>query len=169
MAVVAKKGSAITNADANILSNARVIRMSLWEAVGAAELANGDSIASTVRLCRVPSNARVSKVLLSCDAITSGAADVGVYKTPRDGGAVQDVDFFASAQSIATALANTDITHEADPADAGAGFGKADVEKPLWEALGLSADPMTEYDIALTLTAAAAAAGTVSLKVEYGL
>lgn len=169
MAVVNLKGSAITNADNKVLSNSRVFRTQIQEAVGTIELANGDSIASTYRLCRVPSNARVSRVLLSCDAITSGAADVGVYKTAKDGGAVVDVDFFASAQSIASALVHTDITHEADPADAGVGWGHADVEKPIWQALQLPSDPGGEFDIALTLTAAAAAAGTVSLKVQFGL
>lgn len=169
MAVVAVKSTGITNADAKVLNNARVFRGVLEEAVGTVEAANGDSIASVYRFCRVPSNARISRVLLSCDAITSGAGDVGVYKTARDGGAVVDVDFFGSAVSIASALSNSDITHEADPADAGAGFGQADVEKPLWQALGLTADPYIEYDIAVTLTAAAAAAGTMSMKVQFVL
>ena len=72
-----------------------------------------------------------------------------------------------TAQSLAAALVHTDVTHEADPADAGAGYGNADVEKPLWQALGLTADPNKLYDIAVTLTAAAGSAGTVSLKVQY--
>lgn len=169
MAVVALKSAAITNADAKTLNNARVFRAPVHEAVGTIEAANGDSIASVYRFCRVPSNARISRVLLSCDAITSGAGDVGVYKTARDGGAVVDVDFFGSAVSIASALSHSDITHEADPADAGAGWGQADVEKPLWQALGLTADPYIEYDIALTLTAATTAAGTMSMKVQFVL
>lgn len=169
MAVVTPKSAAITNADATPprLTNSRVIRGRLHESVGTLEVANGDSIASIFRLCRVPSNARMSQVLLSCDAITSAAADIGLYKTARDGGAVVDVDFFASAASIASALVNSDVTHEADPADGGAGFGHADSEKPLWECVGLTADPGGSYDIALTLTAAATAAGTVSLRTRY--
>lgn len=169
MAVVNLKGTAVTNADNKVLNNSRVFRTLLEEAVGTVELANGDSIGSTYRLCRLPSNARISRVLLSCDAITSGAGDVGVYKTYRDGGTVVDVDFFASAQSIATALVHSDVSHEADPADAGAGWGHADVEKPLWQALGLTADPYLEYDITLTLTAATTEAGTVSMKVQFGI
>lgn len=169
MAVVAVKSTGITNADAKVLNNARVFRGVLEEAVGTVEAANGDSIASVYRFCRVPSNARISRVLLSCDAITTCAGDVGVYKTARDGGAVVDVDFFGSAVSLASALSHSDITHEADPADAGAGWGQADVEKPLWQALGLTADPYIEYDIAVTLTAAAAAAGTMSMKVQFVL
>jgi hypothetical protein len=170
MAVELVKSAAITNSDAtppvaNALNNngARV-----KEVVGMGELSATASIASIVRLVRVPSNARISRVLLSCDAITSAAADIGIYDVARrNSGAVVDVDFFASAQSLAAALVNTDVGHEADPADAGAGFGLADVEKMLWQALGLTVDPGIEYDIALTLTAAATAAGTVVLRTTY--
>jgi hypothetical protein len=163
MAVVTTKGTAITNADAGTgtLTNAAVLGAVVKEAVGTLEAVSGDSIASVYRLCRVPSNARISRVLLSCDAITTCAGDVGVYKTAADGGAVVDADLFASAQSLASALANSDVTHES------AVFGVEDVEQPLWQSLGLSADPGLLYDIAVTLTAAAGSAGTVSLKVQY--
>lgn len=167
MAVVNTKSAGITNADAGTLSNARVINARIHEAIGTAEAANGDSIGSTYRLCRVPSNARISRILLSCDAITTCAGDVGVYRTAGDGGAVVDADHFASAQSLAAALVNQDVSHEADAADAGAGFGLADVEKPLWQTLGLTADPFVLYDIAVTLTAAAGSAGTIGLRVQF--
>ena len=121
------------------------------------------------RQVRVPSNARVSRVLLSCDAITTCAGDVGVYRTAADGGAVVDVDFFASAQSLSAALAHSDVTHEADAADAGVGYGLADTEKPLWQALQFTADPKCEFDIAITLTAAAGSAGTTSIKCDYAI
>lgn len=172
MAVELVKSAAITNADATpvVLNNPSVERGVLREMVGSGELSATASIASIVRLARVPSNARISRILLSCDAITSGAADVGVYYPQTIAGvagAVIDVDFFASAQSIAAALVHSDITHEADPADAGVGYGHADVAKPLWEALQLTADPGGYFDIALTLTAAATAAGTVALKAQF--
>jgi hypothetical protein len=50
-------------------------------------------------------------------------------------------------------------------------FGIEDVEKPLWEALGLTADPVRDYDIALTLTAANGAGATpdVTLRVRYAI
>ena len=68
-----------------------------------------------------------------------------------------DVDFFASALSLSGgALNGTDITFEA----AAAGGLITNAEKRVWEALGLTADPFKEYDIALTLTAAADATGT---------
>ena len=167
MAVVTPKGTIITNAEAGVLTNGAVYRGVLRDQAENIEVANGDSIASIYRLLRVPSNAVMSRLLLSCDAITSAAADIGVYRTTADGGAVVDVDFFASAQSIAAALVNTDITHEADPTDAGVGFGLADTRKMLWEALGFTSDPRCELDIAATLTAAATAAGTLGLRAQF--
>jgi len=172
MAVELVKSAAITNADATpvVLNNPSVERGVLREMVGSAELTSSASIASILRLARVPSNARISRILLSCDAITSAAGDVGVYYPQTIAGvagAVIDVDFFASAQSLAAALVHTDVTHEADPADAGVGYGHADVAKPLWEALQMTADPGGYFDIAVTLTAAATAAGTVALKAQF--
>lgn len=170
MAVVTTRSTAVTNADAATQTNnsQKIAGGRLRESVGTIEAVSGDSIASVYRLARVGSGVRISQIMLSCDAITTCAGDVGVYDVAAvNSGAVVDADFFASAQSLATALVNTDVTHEADAADAGAGFGLADVEKPLWQALGLSADPNKLYDIAVTLTAAAGSAGTVSMKVRY--
>lgn len=164
MAVVNTKAAAVTAADTSpqSLVSPKLLGAPLREAVGVVAVANGDSIGSTLRAVRVPSRARISQVLLNCTAITSGAADIGVYETAANGGAAVDADFFASAQSIATAIVtNTDVTHEAGV------YLQADTEKPLWQALALTADPNRFYDIVLTLTAAAAAAGSVSLKVRY--
>jgi hypothetical protein len=137
-------------------------------AVGTVEIVNADAINDVMRLVRLPSGAVVHEVLIFCDAITSAATDIGLHRTSRDGGAVVDRDFFASAVSIATAIVTgTNHAHEADPTDAGVGFGLADVAKPLWEALGLAADPNLHYDVTATLTAAATATGTLSVKVFY--
>jgi len=169
MAVVNTKSTAVTNADAATQTNLslKIAGGRIRESVGTVEAVNGDSIGSTFRLARIRSNDRISRVLLSCDAISSCAGDVGIYDIAANGGAVVDADFFASAQSLASALVHADVTHEADAADAGAGFGHADVEKSLWQALGLAADPYKLYDIAVTLTAAAAANGTIAMKVQY--
>ena len=165
MAVVNTKATAITNADATTqtlnkmtLSGGRV-----KSAAGTVEAVSGDSIGSTYRLARVPSNARVREVVLQCDAITTCAADFGLYDTLANGAAVVDADFFASAQSLAAALTGTNILREAGAA----GGDVANVEKQIWEILGLTADPKKYYDIAATLTAAAGSAGTVSLDVGY--
>lgn len=168
MPVEALKSAAITNADATplVLTNARIMAGAMREAIGTKQASASASIGSTYRLCRVPSNARISQVIASCDAFDiTGAADIGVYQTAENGGAVVDADFFASALLMTTALPNTVCTHESGV------FGIEDVEKPLWEALGLTADPMRDYDIVMTLTAANGAGATpdVTLRVQYAI
>lgn len=164
MAVVTTKAGAVSNRDSSprVLSDANISRGVLQEAVGTIETNGDDSEGSKYIFATIPSNARVSAVLLSCDGNnTSGAGDIGLYRTTADGGAVQDADFFASAQALGSALINSDVTHESGV------YGIEDIEKPLWEALGLSEDPNTHYDVVMTLTTADDSADTISLKVQY--
>lgn len=165
MAVVTTKSGAITNRDSSpsVHNNAFIAGGMIREAVGTVEVANGDSIASKFIFASIPSNARVSQVLLYSDDIgTTTIADFGLYRTTADGGAVVDADFFGSAVSLKDgALNGSDITHES------AVFDPDDAEKQLWSALGLSSDPGIMYDVVATLTGAADAAGTISLKIRY--
>ncbi len=169
MAVVTIKSTAVAAGDAlpQSLVSQKIAGGRLRERVGFAEVTATDSIGSIYRLTRIDSGDRVSRVLLSCDAIATAEGNIGIYNTSLNGGAVVDADFFASAQLLTAALVNQDVTHEADAADAGTGFGLADVEKPLWQALGLASDPCRQYDIAVTLTVAATSAGTLALKLQY--
>lgn len=169
MAVVTTKSTQITNRDATprTINNPAGVQGAMFQAVGTAEAANGDSIGSKYIMCQIPSNAVGETVQLYCDAITTCAGDIGIYRTTGDGGAVVDVDFYASAQSLASAITTgTEVQHEADATDAGVGFGLADLEKPLWQRLQLSADPGVMYDVVVTLTAAAGSAGTIGLRVH---
>jgi hypothetical protein len=164
MAVVFTKSAALTARDTpgTALVGSYQIRGQAFNAVGKVEVANGDSIASILRVVTVPSCARIARLSLRCTAITSAAADIGLYLAPKFGGAVASVALFASAQSIASALVPwTDITNESTT------ITPTLVERRLWEVLGLSADPVVEYDIAFTLTAAATAAGQATLMVDY--
>lgn len=172
MAVVTVKSTQITNRDSTprVIGNPASIAGNLQQFSATAEAANGDSIASKYIMGQIPSNAYGEIVKIYCDAITSGAADIGIYRTTADGGAVVDVDFYASAQSIASAITTgTEVQHEADATDAGVGFGLADLEKPLWQRLQLTADPGVLYDVVVTLTAATTAAGTIGLRVQYAV
>jgi len=166
MAVVALKSTGVTNATATprVLNAANVANGNLRGSQGIAAVANGDSIGSTYRLFRLRSSDSVHALRLYCSAITSAAADFGLYDIDSvNAGAVVDADFFASAQSIASALPGSNITFEAGAA----GGLLTNAEKRIWEALGLSADPFKEYDVVMTLTAAATAAGTVVLRATY--
>jgi hypothetical protein len=165
MALVALKSTAVTNADATpVVINNPAASAGMLRAVAATlENTASDSVGSTYRMVRVPSNARIHRVIYAADAAgATGQVDVGVYQTAENGGAVVDADHFASALDPgAGAVASTDVTHESGV------YGIDDVVKPLWEALGLSSDPKRDYDIVLTVVEIMADAGTQMLKVEY--
>jgi hypothetical protein len=46
-------------------------------------------------------------------------------------------------------------------------YGANDIEKPLWEALGLTSDPGVDYDVAITLTTAQGV-GTADMALRVG-
>ena len=165
MAVVAVKSTLITNADAlpAVLNSPRVDGGFERIEVATAAITDTDSIGSTYRMFRVPSNAVMTDLrIYSPDIGTTTISDIGLYRTAKDGGAVVDADFFASALSLKDgALNGTDVLHES------AVFSIANSGKELWDALGLTSDPSVFYDVAFTLTAAADATGTVKLIGRY--
>ncbi len=153
----------ITNRDSiPAVKNNAHIDNNLKEVIGRILAGTGD-LGSTYRFGQIPSNARVSQLLLySADMGTTGLADFGLYQTTENGSAVVDADFFASAVDMkAAALNGVDITHESGI------FSLANAEKQLWEALGLAADPCIFYDVVATTTEAFQAAGNVVLKIRY--
>ena len=132
---------------------------------GFLSVVTGDSIGDVYRMLRIPANAVVYDLLRSQNAITALAGDVGVYRTPDDGGAVVDADFFASAVALAAATVGpTSVMNEST-------VNTPTLQMlPLWQALGLSAPPASGYfDICVTVTTAATAAGTLILQAIYSL
>jgi len=166
MATEALSSTPITNINATpqVRNNAGVDGGVLRQAVGTLEHAGGDA-GSTYRMVRIPSNAAGIAVVLSADdAGVTGLIDIGIYQTSSNGGAVVDADFFASAYDVKTAaVAQVEVQHESTV------YGLEDVEKPLWQALGLSADPHRDYDVVITSTEALATASTLTLRVTYTL
>lgn len=162
MAVVLVSSTPVANADAKpvVKNSAKVAEGAVLSSVGFVAVANGDSIASIYRMVRIRSACRVNSLFVVTDAITGAAADIGLYRKTVDGGAVVDADFFTPAQTIAAASQGIQVAH-------------GNLLKPgfmglrVWEALGLASDPGIEYDVCLTLTAAATAAGNVALKCDF--
>lgn len=165
MAVVAVKSTLVTNADAlpAVLNSPRVDGGFERLEVATVAITSGDNTGSTYRLFRVPSNAVMTDLrIYSPDIGTTTISDIGLYRTAKDGGAVVDADFFASALSLKDgALNGVDVLHES------AVFSIANSGKELWDALGLTSDPSVFYDVAFTLTADADATGTVKLIGRY--
>lgn len=166
MGVVATKSTMITNLDASPVVEAPAYQAHgrLREVAESVSIANGDSSTSVHRVLRLWSGWRVSELLIdSPDIGTTTVVDVGLYKTAQNGGAVVDVDFFASGLSLKDgALAKVDITRE----NTGT-ITIANADKRLWEQLNLTEDPKIWYDVALTQTADADAGGEVGLRCRY--
>ncbi len=119
------------------------------------------SATSIIRLVEVPSNAIISTLRLFNEAQGAGIADFGVYRNNKDGGAVVDANYFASLQSLATAVNGTDISNESTTNT------PAKRAQPLWQALGMSEDPHSTLDICATITTAITT-GTGALGLEAG-
>lgn len=167
MAIVNRNSAAIAN-DVAVPSvkNQPYIDNTLKEVVGLITPATDDSATSIGRLVRVPSRARVSQLLVTAaDFTTAGVADFGVYRTLEDGGAAVDVDYFASAFDFAASTgAGVDLATLINESTTNT---PAKQEQPLWQALGLSADPGVEYDIAYTITTAFNGGQPILMKVRY--
>ena len=173
MAVKHQQSTQITNAQAvpvvpNNTGNGAGGK--LVEITGSVVLVASQDAASTVRLVRVPTNAKVKRVVLTSQAQTQGTFDIGVYY-PVDGPTGKPdllantiiAAFFASAIDLTSAYAPTDVTNES-------GTYTIDLwNQPLWKALGLASDPGGVFDIVATCVSAAVttATGIMGLSVAY--
>lgn len=173
MAVVNLKSTIITNRDATpkVLTDPQTSGGVMRESQGYITTNNGDSAGSTYRLNQVPSNARVSSVIMTNEALGAGCTlNVGVYYPtfiPLGAGLTSalastaiSATFFASGTSAAAAGGPTDIVNSATNT-----IDKQ--ELPLWQAVGLTADPGIDLDIVAAVAVATAAAGRLSLKTRY--
>lgn len=168
MAAENLKSTYITNATATpvVLTNGALYKGAMHESAGTITPDAAAEANSTYRFCRVPSNARVSQVLISTAAAftTAGAVNVGVYQTADNGGAVVDADLFGSAVALTTTKKeNLDITYESGE------YTMAESEKPLWEVLGLTSDPNREYDVVATVTTQFNGGQVMNLKVRFAV
>lgn len=162
MAVVNLTSASLTSRNAGVLASPPQASAYVEVTVDQMTVNNTDSIGSTFRIARIPSNAIVTGASVFCGAVTSAAADIGLYQTPANGGAVVDADFFIAAQTIATASPGINILGGNT-----ATYGPANRAKRVWEVLGLAADPQRTYDVVLTLTAAATATAPAGVSIQY--
>jgi len=164
MAVENKLSTNITKAESpmgNKLSSARINHGRLRESVGTLETAAADDDDSVFRFMPVHSSWRISEILLACDALTGSTSwDIGLYSVGA--GAVVDSDLFASAVNISSGLAAwTNQALESGTA------GIENVEKQIFELLGLTVDPNLEYDMCMLANTIGSGVGTISMKIRY--
>ena len=145
------------------LQNSNIAKSDKKTTFGKVQAANGDPLNTILRHGSIPSNMIMRDLKLSCEAMGAGATiNVGAYYTedhPQTG-AVIDADFFASAVDISAALKKVSILNES-------GTNTLDKqEQPLWQALGLAADPICKIDICSTVVGPIAADGDILLEIE---
>lgn len=172
-AVVTVKSVYVTNRDAlpSVITNRPLIRAPLQHARGIVSIANGDSVGSIYKVTEIPANAIPVSVRISAPDIgTTTTADVGLYQNTVNGGAVLDADFFKAAVVLnAGAITKTELVN----GNANCyGLNTVDNwEKRIWEVgpngVALTVDPQRTYDVCLTLTGAADAAGKVVVEIDY--
>ena len=183
MTTEALKSPSITNADAS----PTVATTSGWGAPGRLQVVNdhvaattGVTSGSTYRLCRLPTNAKIKKVLLTNAALsTSTAADISVAfsDSTTDGtpaslqGTIPQVSaadnkLFGAAVAMASAQKNQDQTFANT-------FTTAHQNMELWAVLnalgtlGWTADPGGFFDILVKTTATVTAGGDISIEVDF--
>jgi len=139
---------------------------------GYATAVASSSVDATYQLVRVPSNSKVKSIMFESAAQTAGKFDLGLYyATDGEGGkptallaaAAIDQDFFATAIDCAAAVVPTEVVNES---------GTYTIDKrvqPLWQAVGLTADPGGYFDIVATVvtTAVTTGAGVFGIRVSY--
>lgn len=166
MAVVTVKSNQITNRDASprVFNNGRTVAGEVRHARDTAVITSGDSAASKYLICSIPSRAIPISVRVSAPDIgTTTTADIGLYQTTANGGAVVDADFFTAAKVLnAGAIAKSESV-SANVVTLALGW------KAIWELLALTADPNIDYDVVLTLVGAADGTGTALIEVDYSI
>lgn len=164
MAVVNTKSTAITNRDAipRVPSPAHLVRAEAFQAVATVEVAAADDDGSVYRMVQIRSSDRISSLMVANDAITGMSdCDVGIYQTTANGGAVVTKDVFADGVTFASALDYRDLLNNDEATDI------AEIEYKVWQRLGLSSDPVLDYDICITANTVGSGAGTLAMKVSF--
>jgi hypothetical protein len=166
MAVVANKSTAITNATATprVLNSTTLEKGIVRRSIGLAVMAATDSVASTYRICRVPSSACLDRIMATtADIGTTGTFNLGFYypTTHANGGTVIDDDCVADSWNFHGGAVNEEVTYE----KSGTLYQSAELR--VWQLAGLTSDPGIELDFVATMLDATDAAGTVLFKVYY--
>lgn len=121
-----------------------------------------DLAGSTYRMVRVNSNDIPVRIGFSSTALTAGAISVGLYEVGVAGGVAQGVSandhLFATSINCASAVNQVDERFN--------NLALTTMGQRIWQLLGLSSDPVKQYDLVYKSTTAATAAGTLGCVYE---
>jgi hypothetical protein len=165
MAVVTVKSAQITKRDTvpTSFEDAYIAGANLRGASGVVAVTSGDSIGSKYIAFAIPAKAVPRSITITAPDIgTTTAADIGLYRTTRNGGAVVTAAFFTAAFVLnAGAVSKSDVTR-------GNVITVALSENRIKDCVGPLTFPTdTEFDVVLTLTGAADASGAVLVEASW--
>lgn len=155
MAIVNRNSAQVANALATppVRDNTFNADGALVSKLGVVTNAADDDATSVHRVARIHSGCNIRSITLTTgDATTAGAFDLGVYYAADHydaslAGDVIDADFFASAFALtAGPFTKVELAFES------AVYSQTRQQQPFWQALGMTADPDTWFDIAVTVT-----------------
>lgn len=165
MGVVNTKSTVISNSDASsrIPNSPHLAGADVQSSVAKVNIAATDSNTSTYRLARLKSSMRMQSIKLLFDAITGGTSfKLGLYDTAAAGGAAVNSNLFANALDLSGGnTLGLEVLNQNNSI--------ANMEKRVWELLGLSADPFKDYDLVLTAVTIGTSGGNVASLVSYVL
>ncbi len=167
MGVANTKALAISNADQlypKVLSASYLGKCAVYTAVGKVLVDAADSTGSVYRFARIPSGARIQRIDIFSEALSGlTAADVGVYNPQNEvggDGAVVNDNLFADSVDLSVA--------QSEPYDViFNNLGISNMEKRVWELLGLLKDPNVQYDLCITADTISSSAGYLAVRVEF--
>lgn len=124
---------------------------------------------STLRILRVPTNAKIKRIWLSSAAQAAGAFDIGLYY-PVDG-PTGKADLAANAinQSLFATAVDCAAAVEKDVTNESGTYPINLWNQPIWQAAGLASDPGGEFDIVATVktTDVTTGAAVLGLSVSF--
>lgn len=139
---------------------------------GFATVLAGSVADSTYQLVRIPSTAKVKRLVFESEAQGAGKVDLGLYyatdgrigkPTSLLAANAIDQDFFATVIDLTSAVGRTDVTNESTS------YSVDKRTMPIWQAVGLSADPGGNFDIVATVKTTDITTGTgkIGLSAEF--
>jgi hypothetical protein len=128
------------------------------QSVGTVECLAADGTGSIYRMARIPSNARISSIDFSNDALAGGTVNIGLYDTLANGSGAVSASLFAAGVAVTAAATNVNGYTAVDIAK---------VEQQVWQLLGLTKDPGKLYDVGIAPATAITNAGTLTLRVNF--
>lgn len=178
MSVFNIKSTVITNRDSTSIKtfvDAVFATGEVQEVMGVERTGNAIiDAASTIRLCPVPSAARISSLDYAAQSLGTSSLDVAVWyptnipqgglnapATSLEGTLISSSAFAAAIAGVDTGIVWTDglgtIAQNSIPKRS----------QPLWQALGLSSDPGIDLDIGFSVRTATSVQGYVGLRARF--